>query len=114
MMDAVLFADGIVEGGDLTSEGDHQLLISQQDEVRAAEEAVAVQSAADVFTQRQNVTVEVIIPKKPVEEEEPILPDHYYDNGNIPVFKPVPSPRCPSNRLDDGPIPRLCKVHSPH
>jgi len=34
--------------------------------------------------------VEVVIEKKAkVELEEPILPDHYYDGGNIPVFKPV-------------------------
>ena len=35
--------------------------------------------------------VEVVIEKKVVElePEDPILPDHYYDNGNIPVFKPV-------------------------
>jgi len=23
------------------------------------------------------------------QEDEPILPDHYYDGGKIPVFKPV-------------------------
>jgi len=23
------------------------------------------------------------------QEDEPILPDHYYDDGKIPVFKPV-------------------------
>jgi|SRR5271156_2606070 len=35
-------------------------------------------------------TVEVVIEKKvELEPEDPILPDHYYDNGNIPVFKPV-------------------------
>lgn len=35
-------------------------------------------------------TVEVVIEKKEVlEPEDPILPDHYYDNGRIPVFRPV-------------------------
>jgi hypothetical protein len=35
-------------------------------------------------------TVEVVITQKPVAKtEEPILPDHYYDDGNVPVFKPV-------------------------
>jgi len=33
--------------------------------------------------------VEVVIEKVELEPEEPILPDHYYDDGNIPVFKPV-------------------------
>jgi hypothetical protein len=37
-----------------------------------------------------NNTVEVAIREKPeVEAEDPIFPDHYYDDGNIPVFKPV-------------------------
>ena len=35
-------------------------------------------------------TVEVVINQKaPAKAEEPILPDHYYNDGNIPVFKPV-------------------------
>jgi len=34
--------------------------------------------------------IEVVIEKKAVLElEDPIFPDHYYDNGKIPVFKPV-------------------------
>ena len=34
--------------------------------------------------------IEVVIEKKTaLEPEYPILPDHYYDNGKIPVFKPV-------------------------
>jgi len=34
--------------------------------------------------------IEVVIEKKAVlEPEDPIFPDHYYDNGKIPVFKPV-------------------------
>jgi hypothetical protein len=42
----------------------------------------------------QKSIVEVVIVTKseePVKEpvEEPILPDHYYDDGNVPVFKPV-------------------------
>lgn len=36
------------------------------------------------------MTVQVVIEQKTVAKvEEPILPDHYYDNGNVPVFKPV-------------------------
>jgi hypothetical protein len=34
---------------------------------------------------------EVTMPEPMLEPEEPILPDHYYDDGNIPVFKPVRS-----------------------
>ena len=34
---------------------------------------------------------EVTMPEPVLEPEEPILPDHYYDDGNIPVFKPVRS-----------------------
>ena len=34
--------------------------------------------------------VEVVIEKKvELEPEDSILPDHYHDDGNIPVFKPV-------------------------
>jgi len=36
------------------------------------------------------MTVEVIIPVKSPERR--IEPDHYYDDGNVPVFKPVCSP----------------------
>ena len=36
--------------------------------------------------------VEVVIGEKVQVPEEPILPDHYYDDGNIPVFKPVLNP----------------------
>ena len=37
-------------------------------------------------------SAEVVIEKKmELEPEDPILPDHYYDNGDIPVFKPVSS-----------------------
>ena len=37
--------------------------------------------------------VEVVIDKKPEAlVEEPIFPDHYYDDGNVPVFKPVRFP----------------------
>lgn len=33
------------------------------------------------------------------EPEETIEPDHYYDNGKIPVFKPVSNLPIPSNPL---------------
>lgn len=40
--------------------------------------------------QPQKTTMEAVIEKKvELEPEDPILPDHYYDHGNIPVFKPV-------------------------
>jgi hypothetical protein len=56
------------------------------------------------------VTVEVVIVEKPVlKPEEPIVPDHYYDDGNVPVFKPVCflSFCAYTDGLDDGPISRL-------
>jgi hypothetical protein len=60
--------------------------------------------------QALKVTVEVVINEKLVlEPEDPIVPDHYYDDGNVPVFKPVCSiPFCTyTNDLDNGPISRL-------
>lgn len=57
--------------------------------------ATAVQGEEPVLEVPKN-KVEVVIEKKTeLEPEDPILPDHYYDDGNIPVFKPVlpqPSP----------------------
>ena len=47
----------------------------------------------DMLLEVPNHKVEVLIEKKAdLEPEEPILPHHYYDDGNIPVFKPVPPP----------------------
>jgi hypothetical protein len=34
----------------------------------------------------------VVEEKVEIEPEDPILPDHFYDDGSIPVFKPV----CPN------------------
>lgn len=48
------------------------------------------ESKSEVNLEPQKVKVEVVIEKKvEVEPEDPIFPDHYYDDGNIPVFKPV-------------------------
>ena len=33
--------------------------------------------------------IDAIIADRPADDEEPILPDHYYADGDIPVFKPV-------------------------
>jgi hypothetical protein len=52
-----------------------------------------VQTDAALEMKAPTTMVEVVIEKKEVlEPEDPILPDHYYDNGRIPVFKPVTFP----------------------
>jgi hypothetical protein len=56
-------------------------------------EAQTVQGDQVPERSASTTTVEVVIEKKEVlEPEDPILPDHYYDNGRIPVFRPVSSP----------------------
>ena len=32
---------------------------------------------------------EPALPEAKIDEDEEIVPDHYYEGGNIPVFKPV-------------------------
>lgn len=46
-------------------------------------------SVVPVFEPQKTTTEVVIEEKVESEPEDPILPDHYYDDGNIPVFKPV-------------------------
>ena len=61
-----------------------------------ASEAQTVRTADAPEDRVPTATVEVVIEKKAVlEPEDPILPDHYYDSGRIPVFRPVShSPLC--------------------
>lgn len=33
------------------------------------------------------------LPETKVEDHEEIVPDHYYEGGKVPVFKPVSPPR---------------------
>lgn len=61
-------------------------------------------------------------------DEEEIVPDHYYEGGKVPVFKPVSIPALQASRLwhttglpcsyhhtdirpDDGPVPQLQRIH---
>jgi hypothetical protein len=54
------------------------------------EESQAMQMDETPVARVPGTTVEVVIEMKAVlPPEDPILPDHYYDNGRIPVFKPV-------------------------
>jgi hypothetical protein len=56
-------------------------------------EAQTMQTAESPEVAVPTTTIEVVIEKKEVlEPEDPILPDHYYDNGRIPVFRPVRPP----------------------
>ena len=77
------------------------------------EESHAMETEEPTIT-LPKIKVEVVIEKKELEPEDPIFPDHYYDNGQIPVFKPVKSPhhrwkKTTENVLipDDGAVPRL-------
>ena len=61
------------------------------DEPQKPEEEVSA-AAEDIppVSPTPKMKVEVVIDRKPqCPVEEPILPDHYYDDGNVPVFKPV-------------------------
>lgn len=61
--------------------------------------------------------VEVVVEEKiELEPEDPIFPDHFYDDGNIPVFKPVRFgkdffPLYANYFSDDGPVSRLHEIH---
>ena len=61
------------------------------DEPKTTDEVTSV--GADVVPPVMDIPrmkVEVVIDRKPESPvEQPILPDHYYDDGNVPVFKPV-------------------------
>ena len=58
----------------------------------ATDSSSAIEDFVAPVLQPPKTAVEVIIEKKAeLEPEDPILPDHYYDSGNIPVFKPVSS-----------------------
>ena len=64
------------------------------EETKTATDAANASNAAegDVVSAMElpEKIVEVVIEKNEVlEPEDPVLPDHYYDDGNIPVFKPV-------------------------
>lgn len=49
------------------------------------------ETEAITITEEPNVKMDMenAEPKSEKPLEEPILPDHFYDNGTIPVFKPV-------------------------
>ena len=62
----------------------------QETKMEVEPPAVSVEDGDCVLEVPKNIVEVVIIEKKvELEPEDPILPDHYYDNGNIPVFKPV-------------------------
>jgi hypothetical protein len=58
------------------------------------EVASEIEASIPVDLEVNATEMEMDIEKIEVEPEEPILPDHYYDDGNIPVFKPVSSRLC--------------------
>ena len=50
---------------------------------------MTVENDAPVLEPSKPIVEVVIEQKVELEPEDPIQPDHYYGNGNIPVFKPV-------------------------
>jgi hypothetical protein len=63
----------------------------QETKMEVEPPTVSVEDGETVLEVPKTIVEVVIIEKKvELEPEDPILPDHYYDNGNIPVFKPVP------------------------
>jgi hypothetical protein len=67
-----------------------------------------VQDGLAPMSHGPKMTVQVVIEQKSVAKvEEPILPDHYYDNGNVPVFKPVCVLVVILTIPDNGSIPRF-------
>ena len=68
----------------------NDLITTAEQPILPTEESnMTIEDAAPVL-EAPIPTVEVVIEQKEeLEPEDPILPDHYYDNGNIPVFKPV-------------------------
>ena len=74
-----------------TSEPSNEFIKAEGPEM-ATNAPSAIEGDASPILQPPSTTAEVVIEKKvELELEDPILPDHYYDNGNVPVFKPVSS-----------------------
>lgn len=76
------------------SDGTGDVITTAEQSEEMVEARTAIADGVTPVLKAPNGVVEVVIEmnsKQLVEEpvEEPILPDHYYDDGNVPVFKPV-------------------------
>lgn len=71
-------------------ETDNDLITTEEQPILPTEESnTTVEDTAPIL-EAPIPTIEVVIEQKEeLDPEDPIFPDHYYDNGNIPVFKPV-------------------------
>jgi hypothetical protein len=77
--------------------GDHGFIPVETVENVIDIEIPSVEEAETVMEPPVANVEDVVMEEPVVEPEEPILPDHYYDDGNIPVFKPVHSILCYTN-----------------
>jgi hypothetical protein len=89
MMEDVQFSN-TTESSTIMPELDDNLITTTEQPILPSEESKTTVEDAAPVPEAPILTAEVVIEKKEeLEPEDPILPDHYYDNGNIPVFKPV-------------------------
>ena len=98
-----------------TIEGNAETMSSEPMQMAIDSPTTIVEVVVPVIETPQVDCDEVKMEQVEVEQEEPILPDHYYDGGNIPVFKPVCLPSiCHTYTnliLDNGSVSRFRKVY---
>jgi hypothetical protein len=89
MMEDVQFSN-TSESLTIMPEPDINLIAAAEQPILPSEESnTTVEDTAPVLEVPMPTTEVLMEKKEELEPEDPILPDHYYDNENIPVFKPV-------------------------
>lgn len=109
-MEGVRFCDPVPHGPASVVDGMAEDLVApDQTEAEMPSSQIIPDDAAASMEDPKSMEESVSEAKDASECEDPILPDHYYDAGNIPVFKPVHSTLLlrANNPLDDGSVPRL-------
>lgn len=88
-MEDVKFSISTKDPSTLQPEVGDQVISAEEPKLELNERNTTVEDCAPLLAPPKQI-VEVVIEKKTVlEPEDSIIPDHYYDNGNIPVFRPV-------------------------
>ena len=72
----------------MAGRGDEPIIAEAPLSTNIAQNPVGIEVSPDMVPSDGNVEV-VIETLHERKKEEPIFPDHYYDDGHIPVFKPV-------------------------
>jgi hypothetical protein len=88
-MEDVQLSKNTTDSSNMLPERGVEFITAEAPIIPTEEQNMTVENSAPALDPPK-MMVEVVVEKKvELEPEDPILPDHYYDNGNIPVFKPV-------------------------